>query len=283
MSRGIGEIETAQRLVPESLLPVAEAVTRLGDLSVLVAVTIVAVLVLERDRAVHLLGVVVGGLALLAGLKAALSFGRPPSELHLIDTATTGFPSGHALGAAVVYGGLALSLDAGTRRTRLALVAPLVAAISLSRVVLGVHYLVDIAVGLSVAIGYLWTIERVGRRRPDRALAVGAGLGLAAVVVGIAFAPTPRTSCLGAMCIDRDVVAPAAAGVGAVLAWNWTNRPGASRPLAWRAALPVGLVGGGALVWTGSTLLSNAIAAGIGAAVLVVVAGSCARLRNPFA
>jgi len=280
MERGFGEIEAVQHLAPEWLFPVAEAVTRLGDLSVLVGVTAVATLVIERDRAVALLGVVIGGGAILAGLKAMLALGRPPSELHLVETATTGFPSGHALGAAVVYGALALSLEAGRRRRRLALVAALVVAISLSRVVLGVHYLVDVVVGLGVAAGYLWVMDRLARERPGRTLAVAATLGLLAVAAGIAFGPTPRTACLEAVCADRETAITGGAGLGAALAWSVTTRLRLDRTATTVVLVPAAVVGAGTLTLTDSVLLVESVGAGVGAAVLVFLAGSAARARD---
>lgn len=279
MSRGVGEVEAAQRLVPEGLLPVVEFTTRLGDVSTLVAVTVVAALLLGRDRGAHLFGVVIGGFALLAGLKAALALSRPSETLHLIETATTGFPSGHALGATLVYGGLALALDTGTRRARIAAVVPLVVAVSLSRVVLGVHYLIDVGVGAAVAATYLWLMERYTRGDPTRAFVVATLLSALAVVAGIAFGPTPRTACLGAVCLDRDTASVAAASVAALLAWIALHRPIADRTLVWASLLSVG-VGGGALVRIDSPLFVDVVTATLGAAVVVVLVGSGIDLRR---
>ena len=281
MNRGVGEIEATQRFVPEGLYPVFEATTRLGDISVLVAVTVVAALILERDRACSVFGVVVGGFALLSGLKATFALGRPPSELHLIDTATTGFPSGHALGATVVYGALALSLTVGTRRARFAAAFAIVAGVSVSRVVLGVHYLLDIVVGAAVAAGYLWAMDRYARPDPGRTLAVAASIGLLAVAAGVVFGPTPRTACVDAVCLDRDTATWAAAGIGGVAAWYAGDRPFASAGRATAILMPLGLVGGGTLLWADSTLLADVVTAALGAAGVVVLAdrgGSVRRL-----
>jgi hypothetical protein len=269
MGRGVGEVEAVQRLVPEGLLPVVEFTTRLGDVSTLVAVTVVAALLLGRDRGAHLFGVVIGGFALLAGLKAALALSRPSETLHLIETATTGFPSGHALGATLVYGGLALALDTGTRRARIAAVVPLVVAVSLSRIVLGVHYLIDVVVGVAVATTYLWLVERYTRGDPTRAFVVATVLSAFALAAGIAFGPTPRTACLGTVCLDRDTAAVAAASAAALIVWTAPNRPIADRTLAWAVPLCLG-VGGAGLVWVDSALFADVVTAALGAAVVVV-------------
>jgi membrane-associated phospholipid phosphatase len=70
-----------------------------------------------------------------------------------IAPVTPGFPSGHATMSTLVYGGLALVHrrhvpSEGT--VAAALAALVVLAVSLSRVVLGVHYLGDVLVGLLV-------------------------------------------------------------------------------------------------------------------------------------
>jgi len=75
-----------------------------------------------------------------------------------------GFPSGHALGTTMVWGGVALILDQGTRRARAAVAGTVVALVSLSRLVLGVHYAVDVVVGVALgllALGALyWLTDR---------------------------------------------------------------------------------------------------------------------------
>lgn len=273
MDRSVGEIEFAQRLVPEVLYPLVEAITRLGDVSVLVGVTVVATVVLERDRALSFFGTVIGGFAILGGLKAALALGRPPDELHLIETATTGFPSGHALGAAVVYGGLALSLERGRRRLAVAIVAPLVVAVALSRIVLGVHYVADIVVGLGVAVAYLLAVGRFRRTGPERTLWFATALGLGGVLAGIVFGPTPRTACLGLFCLDQDTVVPAAAGIGSAVAVRAGPNPIADRRLRWLVLAPIAIFGGTALLVTDSVLLSNALITGFAGAGVTVLAG----------
>ena len=292
MDRGFGEVELAQRLVPEGLLPVVEVATRAGDIPTLAAVTAGAVLVLERDRAIHYLGVVVGGFSLLAGLKAAFALSRPPVELHLIETATTGFPSGHAMGATLVFGGLALALEVGSRRARVAAAAVPIAAAPLSRIVLGVHYLVDVVVGIGAAVGFLWAVERYARGDPARTLAVGAGVGLLAVAAGVVFGPTPRTACAGAVCLDRDAAVVGAAALGAFVAWRVVDRRSSSldpagrlfgatrtRTLSLVVLVPLLL---GALLWVGSALLYVIVAAAVGAAVLVSLAGRGATVLDRF-
>jgi hypothetical protein len=127
-----------------------------------------------------------------------------------IDSAGFTFPSGHATGATVVYGGLGLLLSVGRRRTRYLIAGSCIALISLSRVVLQVHYPRDVLAGIGlgsvlVAIGI--TVARDGDRlRPERLFAV-AGI-VAAIGFGVAVdAGHPREILQGAIGIGTAISA----------------------------------------------------------------------------
>ncbi|MFB6221462.1 MAG: phosphatase PAP2 family protein [Halolamina sp.] len=96
-----------------------------------------------------------------------------------------GFPSGHATGSTIVYGGAALLYDRlGSRRTRFAGAAVVILLISLSRLVIGVHLLPDVLAGMAAGSVVLLTTLQVADRRPDSTFLVGAGIA----VVGLAIA-----------------------------------------------------------------------------------------------
>jgi len=169
MSRGIGGVEVIQELLPEWVALVAAVLTQLGDAWFL-SLLLLALYWTGREADDVLL---VGGLYLAAvGVYRTLkySFGLPrpnetllepelvPGLLRPFYEATAfatsyGFPSGHATSAATVYVGLAAALAVGTRRRRYAAAGLLVAVVSLTRVVLGLHYLVDVVVGALLGVG----------------------------------------------------------------------------------------------------------------------------------
>lgn len=98
-----------------------------------------------------------------------------------------GFPSGHAIAATVLYGGAAFLLDSLPLDLRRGLAAALIGVISLSRVVIQVHYLVDVVVGVVVGGIVLWVIVRAGVRTsisdPTVGFVLAGGLALTAVSV----------------------------------------------------------------------------------------------------
>ncbi|MEA1930622.1 phosphatase PAP2 family protein [Halohasta litorea] len=143
------------------------------------------------------------GLAAVLAFKSATAIPRPamtpvdPAGLPpVIGSFVAGeiesdgftFPSGHATAATVVYGGLGLLLSVGRKRLRYLLAASLIVLISLSRVVLEVHYPRDIIAGmvlgsLLIAVG-LAVGRSNDRLHPDRLFALG---GVASVVgLGVA-------------------------------------------------------------------------------------------------
>lgn len=215
MTRGVGEF-AVQDLLPDWTALVAAFLTQLGDLWFL-AVVLGAVLWVESERTAQV-GVVAGltlaGVGLYRGLKLLFALSRPsvqpldpasaslPAALvsvwELTGTATGyGFPSGHATAATIVYVGLAAVLTTGTRRARVALAGVLVTTVGLSRVVLGVHFLVDVLAGTAlgggvVAITLGWpglTVAQRGTASFGLAVAAGvfyllaSGVAVAAVAV----------------------------------------------------------------------------------------------------
>jgi undecaprenyl-diphosphatase len=139
-------------------------ISHLGDFAVLFAVTtITAVLLLRaRDRVgtIQLLVSAIGGGLLVRGAKTLIERPRPEVVEAVVEVAGYSFPSGHSMGAACVYLGIALTLrrHLSARASWLVLAGAglLVGLISLSRVYLGVHYASDIAAG--VAFGASWTL-----------------------------------------------------------------------------------------------------------------------------
>jgi membrane-associated phospholipid phosphatase len=156
-----------------------------------------------RAVAAVCVGLATLGLAAVLAFKSATAIPRPamtpvdPSGLPTLfgtfvagEIASDGFtfPSGHATAATVVYGGLGLLLTVGRKRLRYLLAAGMIVLISLSRVVLEVHYPRDIIAGMGLGslliAGGLAVGRSNGRFYPDRVFALG---GVASVIgLGVA-------------------------------------------------------------------------------------------------
>ncbi|SEH17089.1 PAP2 superfamily protein [Natronorubrum sediminis] len=181
MSRGIGEFEPIQELVPEWAAVLVALVTQLGDvwfLAILVG-TLYWLSADNREDSAIIIGLTIAGLSVITALKHVFALPRPGQPLVALEalpgliqpvyegTAMAsgyGFPSGHALMTTIVYVSLARRLSIGTSRQRLIGATAIITLVGLSRVALGVHYLVDIVVGIAVGLAFLALLEWVFTR-----------------------------------------------------------------------------------------------------------------------
>lgn len=289
MSRGLGGPEVAAAL-PDAVIVSAAIVTQLGDVWFLFGLVgglywfgdaLPGPVALDRRRAAYLVGLGLGANALVTTLKAWLALPRPPDAaaaptVEWLPSLLTppfagaatgtgfGFPSGHATAAAVVYGGLALLV--GTRRAH-ATAAAVVAVVALTRVALGVHYLVDVVAGVAVGAAYLAVVHAAARRgdAPTRALAAALVVALLGPVVGG---------------VDFETMSALGAVLGALLAWTVAGEAVERAPATRRggaASVAVGAAFGG--VFAAVYVLEPA-AHRSGPAMAVVLAGV---LASPLA
>jgi membrane-associated phospholipid phosphatase len=123
-----------------------------------------------------------------------------------------GFPSGHAVGSTVVYGGAALLYDRlAERRTRLLVAAVAIGLISLSRLVIGVHLLPDVLAGILVGAVVLFGTLRLADGRPEVAFLVATGISGVALVFALAGGHSGEAS---------KAAISIGAGLGGVAEWH---------------------------------------------------------------
>ncbi len=130
-----------------------------GVASVLAVVCIVLALLRRWRWVIYLIITAAGGGLLDLELKRYFARARPAVAEMLRRANGYSFPSGHAMGSAVAFGALAyLAFRAikswPARAAVIAFLYTLVAAVSLSRVYLGVHWISDVLAG--VAAGTVW-------------------------------------------------------------------------------------------------------------------------------
>lgn len=150
------------------------ALTHLGDTVVAVAITVAVVLAClargRRAEAAVLAGAMVGGFALMSGLKLVFGRARPPFPERLVDEVTYSFPSGHAMMSAILVCLLGALVVRCTGRLGPGMAIGLAAwtlAIGLSRVYLAAHWLTDVLAGWLLgavfAAVWIWALTRFGR------------------------------------------------------------------------------------------------------------------------
>ena len=156
------------------------AASRFGGPSFLVPVgasVALAFLIRGWRRGALLVLVTLAGAGLLNWL-LKLSFGRvrPEAFFDYPLPASASFPSGHALYAASVFGGLAVLLSARLKHRALRIgvwmgMGALVLLVGFSRVYLGVHYPSDVLAGYAVGVIWVTTVavgDRLAQHRRGR-------------------------------------------------------------------------------------------------------------------
>lgn len=212
--RGIGITEFLHGHAEAPITVLFALITQLGDVWFLFLVGGVLYVAgdylprwgIDRRRGLFVLALVLTYLSLVGLLKHVFVLPRPPGatqppslswvpaafELVFVDITTAegpGFPSGHALGTTMIWGGLALVLDRRTVAQRAAVAGAVVVLVSVARLVLGVHYFVDVVVGAAVGLVALaalyWVTER--GTDPERVLLVAVALGVGGLLVSVTF------------------------------------------------------------------------------------------------
>ena len=256
MSRGIGELDAIQHLIPEWVAVILALLTQLGDIWFLA--TLFALLYWyntpNQDDIAALAGVWLAGMGLYKGLKEIFGFPRPeqplldaellPWMIQPIYEATAfasgyGFPSGHAVNTTIVYFGLAYLLRTSTPRKRFTVAALIVSTVCFTRVALGVHYVIDVVVGVAVGVLLLTAARALMTRRPADQATIS--FGLAVVFAGFFLVTSD---------LDPDAIFVLGASLGAFAGWQLImlgrQLVELSRPSL--AVRPIIIRGGGAIV-----------------------------------
>lgn len=157
---------------PRWLLGTMRDLTALGSASVLALFVLAVAGALVTRRQYHalvfLLVAASGGLLLNVILKPFFGRARPDVALRLTEVQSLSFPSGHAMGSAIVYLTLAALLarlvqPRGLKLYFLGLAVLLTFLVGASRVYLGVHYPTDVLAGWTVGLAWAllcWTVAR---------------------------------------------------------------------------------------------------------------------------
>lgn len=157
---------------PEWLLGAMRDLTALGSATVLVLFVLAVAGALLARRQYHalvfLLVAALGGMLLNILLKPVFGRARPDIALRLTEVRSLSFPSGHAMGSAIIYFTLAALLarlvePRALKLYFLGLAALLSFLVGASRVYLGVHYPTDVLAGWTVGLAWAllcWTVAR---------------------------------------------------------------------------------------------------------------------------
>ena len=149
---------------PDALVELMRVLTYLGNVVVLGVAALAAGLVLVRRGYVRAAAFVftafLAGQLVSQGLKQLVERERPQLDEPFVLLSTYAFPSGHAFGATTTWGALAIvAWTFWPRRQHRALVVGVaiafVVVVAVSRVVLGVHFVLDVLAGIAGGVAVL--------------------------------------------------------------------------------------------------------------------------------
>jgi len=301
--RGVGEMPLVDAL-PEVVVVVFAAVTHLADPWFLFGLLAVGYwfasdrfAAAPRRAGATAIAAVTCAYAATALGKAWFAVPRPPGAVGPADVPTWlpgllsawyeaqvlsdgfGFPSGHATGGAAAYLALALVYDrAWTARKRLAAAVAVAVAVAASRVVIEVHYLVDVLTGLAVGSGVvlaaLWLagdprVRRSGSRYDSRGATAALDPTLPFLLAAVVSTGSLAVAVAGGH--TGEVVEAGigiATGAGGAIGWRLVDGDEPAVPV--RIAVPALAVTGA--LWVGAYSLSDSIWVTLAATTAAVVA-----------
>ncbi|WP_423743854.1 phosphatase PAP2 family protein (plasmid) [Haladaptatus sp. SPP-AMP-3] len=223
MSRGWGVVQFLHRTLPHWVQEAFSVVTQLGDAWLFFLLGALLYWYSDdRDTFGFLIGATLGALSLTLALKGFFALARPPDAVRFVEATGYGFPSGHAIGSTVFWFLLALSLDRWSRGKRFAAAGAMVAVVCLSRLVLGVHFAVDVVAGVAVGVAYLAVVVWGLNRRPRATFALAVLCAFAAFAVAVVLSPVETALAETGLV---DAVTALGGTVGAFVTWELVGPP----------------------------------------------------------
>ncbi len=256
MSRSWGVVKYLHHALPHWVPQLFVYITQLGNAGLFFVIGALLYWYSDdREKYGFLLAATLGALSLTLALKGFFALARPPKIYHVVNASGYGFPSGHALGSTVFWFLLALTLDRWSKAARLTVAGIIVVAVCLARLILGVHFAIDVVAGTAIGLVYLAILIVGFDRRPKPAFALGVVWAFAALCIVILLPPV--TTALAKTDLT-DAVTALGGTIGALVAWEWVGPPdgtvshstaivgllalGVLSVIGLRAPLPLGVV-----------------------------------------
>jgi membrane-associated phospholipid phosphatase len=175
---------------PDVAVDVASILTMLGGTEGIILLLSITYWLVHRRNGATVASYAVAGVVFVLLVKTLFGLPRPvPDEAMAVERVVPleddphGFPSGHAFMSVVVYGGLVRVFDRARAPLALAAAGLLVVVISLTRIVLRLHYLGDVIAGAVLGVGFLLVMAIVVDRDPRKGFAIGLALAVPAALI----------------------------------------------------------------------------------------------------
>ncbi|MDN6196178.1 MAG: phosphatase PAP2 family protein [Atopostipes suicloacalis] len=158
-------------------------ITHMGDAitqSLVTIITVIFLFIMKKWRSGLWYGltVLLGALLLNGAVKEFYERARPSEIEPLVEIGGYSFPSGHSMGAAIVYGGILFLIFRFLRSSRLkaffsVTIITIILLIGFSRIYLAVHFPSDVIGGFSLGLSWLTlSITILGIKYTNRELGI---------------------------------------------------------------------------------------------------------------
>ena len=156
------------QFINDNLTKIVKFITFLGSATIVILVTLVALITLKNKKIGLFMGIDLIVITLFQHILKPLIGRVRPVGINLVKESSLSFPSGHSLTAMAFYGYIIYLLYKSNlkyKKIYIILLGILILLIGLSRIYLGAHYVTDVLGGFTFSLFYLVIFIELAKKR----------------------------------------------------------------------------------------------------------------------
>ena len=156
------------QFINDNLTKIVKFITFLGSATIVILVTIIALIILKNKKIGLFMGIDLIVITLFQHLLKPLIGRVRPVGINLVKESSLSFPSGHSLTAMAFYGYIIYLIYKSNlkyKKLYIILLGILILLIGLSRIYLGAHYVTDVLGGFTFSLFYLVIFIELAKKR----------------------------------------------------------------------------------------------------------------------
>ena len=156
------------QFINDNLTKIVKFITFLGSATIVILVTIIALIILKNKKIGLFMGIDLIVITLFQHILKPLIGRVRPVGINLVKETSLSFPSGHSLTAMAFYGYIIYLIYKSNlkyKKLYIILLGILILLIGLSRIYLGAHYVTDVLGGFTFSLFYLVIFIELTKKR----------------------------------------------------------------------------------------------------------------------